>query len=294
MRLLIGVVVAVFASGAFAQCPPAGQTLASLQALKAAKWRVGEGPEAEVRQRLALDLLPCLESVDPVMRDEMAFDALQTWMRSRQLSVATIHAIRLRLIPNLFPPPDPGFRQSFSALVLAEVARVDRLQPFLNTEQRLELVQAAGTYLSRVRDYRGFDEKEGWRHGVAHAADLMLQLSLNPQLQRTQAEAMLGAIASQVMPESHFYQYGEPYRLMAPVFYLARRGWLNADDWDRWFAALTAKLPGKGPTTQVGLAARHNLGAFLSALYVAVRESGNAEVEQVLLPGLKKAIKQMG
>ena len=30
-----------------------------------------------------------------------------------------------------------------------------------------------------VRDYRGFDAKQGWRHGVAHGADLLLQLSRN-------------------------------------------------------------------------------------------------------------------
>ena len=27
---------------------------------------------------------------------------------------------------------------------------------------------AAAAYLSGVRDYRGYDETAGWRHGVAH------------------------------------------------------------------------------------------------------------------------------
>lgn len=51
-----------------------------------------------------------------------------------------------------------------------------------------------------MRDLRGFDAVQGWRHGVAHGADLLLQLALNPALRRVQAEALLAAIASQVLP----------------------------------------------------------------------------------------------
>ena len=48
------------------------------------------------------------------------------------------------------------------------------------------------------------------------------------------------------------------------------------------------------PMTQAGLAARHNLLAFLQALYVSVQEIGNDEVKKALLPGLKRAIKEVG
>ena len=53
---------------------------------------------------------------------------------------------------------------------------------------------------------------------------------------------------------------------MAPVFYLARRGWWQAEDWDKWLGAVVAQLPHPEPMTQAGLAARHNLLAFLQAL----------------------------
>jgi hypothetical protein len=51
-----------------------------------------------------------------------------------------------------------------------------------------------------VRDYRGFDTAEGWRHGVAHGADLALQLVLNPAVDKPQIERLLAAVGRQVAP----------------------------------------------------------------------------------------------
>ena len=292
-RVVMCAVLATMAASALAQCPPQGQSMASLQALKAAKWQV---PSEEARQKLAVDLLPCLADSNPLLRDGFAFGALQSWARNFQLTEPTIRIIFQQLLPQLLPPGDAqGFRQPFAAITLAEVARLDRLKPFLTPGERDELVQRATAYLQGVRDYRGFDAREGWRHGVAHGADLMLQLSLNPLITRTHSQLMLAAITSQIMPSGEqFYRYGESERLMAPIFYMARSTWLTPADWEKWIAALVARIQKDQPQTQTTLAARHNLTAFLSALYVSVRESGNTKVEEALLAGLKKALKDLG
>lgn len=288
-------VVASASGAAQAACPPAGQTRDSLRALKAAQWRLpSDGAEA-TRDALALGLVDCLADPDPQLRDGLAFEALSAWMRGKQLAPPTLQAIRTRLLAMLAAPADAaGFGPPFAALALAEVARVDRLQPFLSETERAELVDQGTRYLAAVRDYRGFDARDGWRHGVAHGADLMLQLSLNPQLQRAQGDAMLAAIATQVLPAGeHAYRYGEPERLMAPPFYLARRDWWTAAEWEAWFDALAARRQKGPPFTQTTLAQRHNLGAFLQAFYVAVQESPDAEQKARLLPGLRKAMKTL-
>ena len=267
-----------------------------MQALKSTQWRLPVAEPDAARQSLALELLDCLADPDPVLRDELAFEALSSWMRGKALTVPTLQAIRRRLSAILDGPADEaGFRQPFAALALAEVARVDRLQPFLSAPERAALVAVAAAYLAAVRDYRGHDTQQGWRHGVAHGADLALQLSLNPALQREQAETLLAAIASQVMPAGdHAYRYGEGERLMAPVFYLGRRAWWQADDWQRWFAALSARRGPSQPATPLTLARRHNLSLFLSALYVAVQENSDADLKARLLPGLRKALTELG
>lgn len=266
------------------QCPAA-----ALRAAKAATWQVADDAR---RQALALDSLACLRSPSPVERDELAFEALQAWMRADKLDAATVQELRTRLSAQLTAPDPQGFARPFAALVLADVARVDRVKPYLTPEQRAQLVGVAAGYLRSVRDYRGFDEKQGWRHGVAHAADIMLQLSLNPAMTRSEHEQMLAAIASQVTAAGeHFYHYGEGERLMAPVFYLSRAKTMECSDWDNWFATLAAK-PAAGGTKQAALARKHNLNGFLQPLYINISESKDEAQRNCLKPLLLRTLRQ--
>lgn len=261
----------------------------ALREAKAAKWHLGDDLR---RQELALQTVSCLSSPDPVERDELAFEALQAWMRSDKLDIATVQVLRARLTAQLQAPDPQGFARPFAALVLADVARVDRIKPYLSTDQRAQLVGAATEYLRGVNDYRGFDEKQGWRHGVAHAADIMLQLSLNPALTRAEHEQMLAAIAGQVAPPGeHFYRYGEGERLAAPIFYLSRVKTLQCGDWDAWFARLAAP-PASAGTQQARLARKHNLNGFLQPLYINISESKDEAQRNCLKPLLLRALKQ--
>jgi hypothetical protein len=276
-------------------CPPPGETRASLLALKAAEWRLPGADAPQRRQDLALALMGCLSHADPALRDELAFEALSAWMRGGQLAPPTLQALRQGLLPMLARPADAaGFAQPFAALALAELARVDRLQAFLSATERGELVEQAAHYLAGVRDYRGFDARDGWRHGVAHGADLTLQLLLNPRLERPQADALMAAVAAQVLPDgTHFYRFGEGTRLMTPAFYLAHSALWQQADWNRWFDALLARLGPSAPATEAGLARRHNLGAFVLPLYAAVQEHGDTDARARLLPGLRKALQAL-
>jgi len=261
----------------------------ALREAKAAKWHLGDDLR---RQELALQTVSCLSSPNPFERDELAFEALQAWMRADKLDTATVQDLRTRLTAQLHAPDPQGFARPFAALVLADVARVDRIKPYLSTDQRAQLVGAATEYLRGVNDYRGFDEKQGWRHGVAHAADIMLQLSLNPALTRAEHEQMLAAIAGQVAPSGeHFYRYGEGERLAAPIFYLSRVKTLQCGDWDAWFARLAAP-PASAGTQQARLARKHNLNGFLQPLYINISESKDEAQRNCLKPLLLRALKQ--
>ncbi|MCE9660396.1 MAG: DUF2785 domain-containing protein [Burkholderiales bacterium] len=289
----LGALLLCVALSAAASCPPAGMDKPALEALKKTKWIVGDDAR---RQALALELLDCLASPDPQLRDELAFEALAHWLRAKAITPATLHAMRTTLVPQLRPAAADaaGFRQPFAALALAEVARVDRLQPVFSAPERAELVEAATGYVAGVRDYRGFDPKDGWRHGVAHGADLLLQLSLNPALDAGQLKAILAAVAAQAMPPGEqSYVYGEGDRLMTPVFYIGRRNVFGTDEWSAWFAALAASRPKADPATRASLAARHNLSQFLLPLYASLKESGTPEMQARMLPGVTAALKTL-
>ena len=156
------------------------------------------------------------------------------------------------------------------------------------------MLESAAAYLGSVRDYRGFDEHEGWRHGVAHGADWLMQMALNPALDRAQLDRILAAVAVQAVPESaHAYVFGEPGRLARPVLYAAQRGLHTQAEWQAWLSALKPRVSAGGLTYKdlAWLARRHDLDAFVAALYMEADRSGDEAIGR-LKPAIVAAMKQ--
>src|SRR5687768_1591666 len=165
MRKLLLLSLCLLAAPAFAQgCPPQGQSKASLQALKALQFTL---PDAAEKRTLADGLIACLADPDPEVRDGIAYEALTKWMRAGDFDADALRGLRDKLYAMLDADDKPGFARPFAALVLSEVARTDRVKPWMTPEERGAMVDRAATYVESVRDYRGYINGEGWRHGVA-------------------------------------------------------------------------------------------------------------------------------
>ena len=273
-------------------CLPAGKTRADLDALKAAKFEIADDAE---RQAFAKAITACLGSPDPGLRDGIAYEGLTSMLRARQLSVETMQALLVDLQGKMEGPPGDGFMQPFAALALSEVARADRLEAFLGNEELLGLVVKAQHYLINVKDYRGFDEKEGWRHGVAHGSDLLMQLVLNPRIDKEALGLVVSAVGTQAAPKGHSYVFGESERLARPVLFAASRGAKTEGEWAEWLMQLATPSPefdGKFYASADGLAWRHNASQFLNALYVNVT-LGSDKADDLMLKGLDAALKAL-
>ncbi len=277
-------------------CFTAKWNKASLLNLKLGKFKV---ESSEEREKLSLQLLNCLASPDPKVRDGIAFEALSHWMRNKELSISTYQLMFNQLIRAVTEQVDDeyGVYQPFAVLILAELARVDRKSPYLSKLQRQTLLSSAAKKLTNVQDYRGFDSSVGWRHNVAHSADLLLQLSLNDNIEKSQLDIMLKALASQVSPFEHFYVYGEAKRLSLPVVYVFLRKQHSVAEWEAWLSAIISPSPFSSwqgmYASQEGLAKLHNTRAFLQTFYLTIKGSKN-ETLVSMLPALEKAIKTVG
>ncbi len=277
---------------AFAACPPDGHSLDALKQLKALKFQTSDVDE---RKTLAIGLLDCTGDPDPVLRDDIAYQALSTWMRADAFDADTLRAMRDTLYAQLDGDDPDGFRKPYAALVLSEVARTDRIKPWMSEEERAAMVDKATAYLTSVDDYRAFDDKQGWRHAVAHGADWLRQLALNPALTREQADAMRAAIATQAVPEAApIYGAGEPGRLALPILYLAQHGFYTQKDWDDWFGKLIKRIgdPALAYNDSHWLARRHDLMAFLLSLYIDADQNTDANIH-FLKPSVVTAVKQV-
>lgn len=239
---------------------------------------------------LALNFIPCVGSANPVMRDEIIYSSLAAMLRRQQLSQQTQVTLFSKVLTLLGGETDQdGFLKPFAALNLSELARADRIEPYLTAEQREEMVRATIGYMSSINDYRGFDNQQGWRHGVAHTADVILQLTLNPNIDTGQQQRLRAALASQIVPQNgHSYIYGEPERLARPILYMARRGDFDAKNWSEWFAGITNPAPLESwqdvYKSQAGLAKLHNTKEFLNVLYINASESQNENIKQIFTP----------
>lgn len=231
-------------------------------------------------------LAACLGDPDPAVRDGFAYTLWTDGLRGQHLGADQLRHSLYRLTAMAAAPADDrGFRQPFAALVLAEVARTDRIAAWMTDAELHALAETGVTYLRGVADYRGFTPGEGWRHGVAHGADLALQLALNPRLSRTDADLLLGAIAAQIAPAAApYYRHGEAGRLARPVLFLARRGDIDDAAWAAWFRSLH---PDSGVrwkeayASDAGLAALHNSTAFAQAVYTSAAESPNPQIRRL-------------
>lgn len=291
--LLAAVLTAwTWAPAGLAGCPPEGQSVESLKQLKALEFRTSD---ANDQKQLALGLLDCLADPDPQLRDELAYQALSTWLRADAFDADTLRSMRDTLYGQLDGDDEAGFRKPFAALVLSELARRDRLKPWQSDDDRAAMIDKAATYLEGVTDYRAFDAKDGWRHGVAHGADWIWQLALNPALTREQADRLLAALAAQIVPApAPAYAAGEPGRLARPVLAIAQHGFYTQKDWDTWMGKLIERIgdPALAWNDSQWLARRHDLMAFLLSLYIDADQSQDANIH-FLKPSLVATVKRM-
>ncbi|HEX5662159.1 MAG TPA: DUF2785 domain-containing protein [Xanthomonadaceae bacterium] len=271
-------------------CPPPGYDKPALQALKKNGFAVADPAR---RRELAQALVGCLGNPDPELRDGIAFEALSQWMRADAFEAAQMGALRDRLYGLLDGPEGEGYARPFAALVLSEVARTDRIKPWMSAAERAAMVDKAAAYVEGVRDYRGYDDVQGWRHGVAHGADWLMQLALNPALDRAQADRILAAVVAQAVPASgHAYVFGEPERLARPVLFVAQRGLHSDAEWAAWFAALVPRIgDAKQAYRNVAwLARRHDLTGLLQSIYLQAGNSQDPKI-RTLQPAVLAAIK---
>lgn len=251
----------------------------------------------EEKHILAKQLLHCLASPDPILRDNIAFTALSQWLRANDFGAEfyqTIYATLLNVLESNVIDENAVY-QSFAMLMVSEVARVDRKTPFLNNEQRDHLVDVGTGFLKSIEDYRGYDSNFGWRHSVAHTADLMLQLSLNPSIKKQHLHKMLKAISTQVVAKkNHSYIFGEAKRLAMPVIYIFLNNDLTIEEWQLWLSNVTSASPlktwGDAYASQQGLSKIHNTQSFLFAFYALIKNSKNERLSE-MVPALEKAIK---
>jgi Protein of unknown function (DUF2785) len=222
-------------------------THAQVQAPDRAEWvALAKGGFALPDDRKPVDVLeemnPLLASLDPVLRDEVAFSAAERWIvRERKLSPDEVRRVMKMWLANLddglgTTGDDRVFKRSFSALNLSLVAAYDLVAPFMEAAEVQSFFNRMLDYFVRENDLRGFDQTRGWMHTVAHTSDVLKFLLRNPKLAAGSDVRLLSAIRAKIDSSRAVFAWGENDRMALAVQSAVRRADADFSALESWLA----------------------------------------------------------
>ncbi len=201
-------------------------------------------PTGESVDRLASEAAQLLGSTDPELRDDVAYNAIATWVYRRELLDATeLISLEKQLMSGAQQrlgdsQGDGLFLRSFSTLALSIVATEDLKKPFLTATQYSALVDLGCRQLERERDLRGYVRGKGWGHATAHAADLLKFLARSPRLSVQQQTQIVDCVAARLRTAGQVFVWGEDARLAAALAALVQRDDADIRPFEVWFQRL--------------------------------------------------------
>jgi hypothetical protein len=133
-------------------------------------------PEGRPLGELVAELAAMLRSPDPVVRDRQAYSTLATWIQRGVLSERELRELGDEMVPR-FGDAELQAR-TFAPLILDAIVSSGVFEP--------GWVRPFERWYVAEQDLRGYDEKLGWLHAVAHGADLLGTLGLHPAVEPVQ------------------------------------------------------------------------------------------------------------
>ncbi|MFC7219219.1 DUF2785 domain-containing protein [Streptomyces polyrhachis] len=230
--------------------------------MDAARWRDSYAADCAVPAGrplpdLVAELAEALRHEDPDLRDGEPYVVLRTWIE-RDLVAGELRRWLGLLMAERFADPAIQAR-AFAPLVLDMIVARGDVDP--------AWVDAFARWYPAEEDLRGWDERLGWLHAVAHGADLLGSLGLHRDVDPV---AMLDLAAARLTaPTGHLFDQQEDDRLAQALARTLTRPELSEEQAVAWLDAVEADFA-KGRPPGVPTTAAHTSNAMrtLRALYV--------------------------
>lgn len=149
-----------------------------LQRIKANEYNLN-GDE-QVRNYVDL-MLKYIGDSDPELRDDLIYLTFVYWIEEKNyFTNEELISLLNKILSEEFAfynigsdNDDSVLRRSFSILLINPILCVHLDKDFLDENMILKTKNCLIRYFNEEKDWRGYDEKKGWLHALAHAADGM-------------------------------------------------------------------------------------------------------------------------
>jgi hypothetical protein len=183
------------------------------------------------------DLLRMLRSADPGERDEVAYLAMVHRVGSGAED-GDLVALGDEMAGRLADPEIQA--RTFAALILAEVVERDMATGRADAEAVLRWRDAFAAWYPAEQDLRGWDDRLGWLHAVAHGADALALFGRSPRLGREDLRGLLAIARERMLAKTDYvFRDQEEDRLAYALALVLSRPELDEYDSVGWLAPLS-------------------------------------------------------
>jgi hypothetical protein len=183
-------------------------------------------------------LLTMLRAPDPVQRDDVAYIAMVQRIASGAEDPG-LAALGDDMASRLADPEIQA--RTFAALILGEIVDRDRVTGAAGEPAVARWRDAYAAWYPAETDLRGYDERLGWLHAVAHGADVLAAFGRSPRMGREDLRGLLGVAAARlVAPARYVLRDQEDDRLGYALAQLLARAELDEADSTEWLGQIAA------------------------------------------------------
>lgn len=200
-------------------------------------------PEGKSVQDYLPYMLAFIGDLDPELRDDLIYSTMANWIaykgylsNDEMLSLLETIIGRDYLLKGLNSQDETlVFTRTFSALILPPILYVHLEKPFLNDKVLLKLHEALLKYMISEWDLRGYDQTNGWAHGMAHASDAVNMLIQTNIADESLIMSYFNVFKDRMIEGQSVYSANEDERMITCVQTAIENGYVPEDVLMSWF-----------------------------------------------------------